>query len=255
MLNYSNNLASITFNRPEKRNAFSSDMLRQLSDALDELEHRNDHSVLVLRGSNSHFCSGWDFNEFEKMRSKGQKSLQNEFHEHLGILNKLERHSKLVVALIEGSVAGFGFSLAARCDITLGASDCLFALPEIKLGIVPAIVMIDLHRLVTPKIAMDWLASGRVISPEEALHHGLLSRIIPPNVSFEEAIENTLKEFSEKSPLVIEKIKSTLHEFASCSQFETEKLASKVAADSIFDSTAAEGLAAFKEKRKPDWPR
>ncbi len=254
-LNFSDRLATITFNQPQKRNAFSSDMMKQFDEAIDTVSKKNNCNVLVLRGADGNFCSGWDFDEFEKMRSEGQKSLQNEFHKHLEILDKLERHSKLVVALIEGSVAGFGFSLAARCDITLGASDCHFSLPEIRLGIVPAIVMIDLHTLVTPKIALDWLASGRVISPEEALHHGLLSRIIPPNVSFEEAIENTLKEFSEKSPLVVEKIKSTLHDFASCSPIETEKLASEVAADSIFNSTAAEGLAAFKEKRKPNWPR
>ena len=245
-LNYSNQLASITFNRPEKRNAFSSDMLRLLSDALDELEQKNDHSVLVLRGSNGHFCSGWDFNEFEEMTEKGLEHLENTFLEHLSILNRLEAHSKLVISIVEGSVMGFGFSLMARSDITLCASNSHFAFPELDIGIVPSIVMIDVHRFVNPKTALEWVTSGRQISAEEVAQVGLVSKLIPPSSSFNEVVDTTIKEIAKKSPEAISITKSTFHKFGSLSPSEIEKLASQVAADSLCNPIMLKSAKAIK---------
>lgn len=154
-------VANITLNRAKQRNAFTSAMIEALDTMLDKIDADKNCRVIVLRGKGGHFCSGWDFNDIHAMRSRGDDALQQQFKTNLEVLNKLENHSRVTISLVEGAVMGFGFSLVARSDIVLAPESCVTALPEIALGIVPAIVMVDAQRVLPQKTALEWVLSGR----------------------------------------------------------------------------------------------
>ena len=246
-------LAHIRFNRPRQRNACTSDMMAALDDALDSLAEDSNCRVIVIRGNGGHFCAGWDFNELSKLRGQGKQALKDQFAANLGLLEKIERHPKIVVSVVEGSVMGFGFSLVVRSDIALAADSCRFALPEIALGIVPAIVMTDVRRTVPPKFALDWLLSGRTLDPGEALQAGLVSRVFP-QAEFEQGVGSDLERIAGYSASVLGHAKQLHRQLGDLPGSEGEQLTIDAAIEALNSPSAAEGIAAMQEKRRPRWP-
>ena len=251
-LSVAQGIASIRFDRPEQRNAFNSNMITALGEALDQLADTPDCRLIVLRGSGGHFCAGWDFHELTRMQAQGEGALRDQFAANLAVLDELERHPKVVICLLEGSAMGFGFSLVARSDVVLATDSCQLALPEIALGIVPAIVMLDVQQAVTPKFAVDWLLSGRRLGAEEALRAGLVSRVFPAG-EFDTAVEAALQQIVGYSPTVLSQTKALFAQLAR-SRGEGAQLAIDTAIAALNSPAAQEGLAALQEKRKPRWP-
>ena len=169
---------TVTLNRPDKRNALSFDMIAGLAEAMARAELEAAVRVVVVRGAGKDFCAGADLQEL--LASADRSIDENERDAlHLGeVFLAMRRLPKPVVAVVQGRALAGGAGLATACDLVLAGSSASFGYPEIERGFVPAMVMTMLRRAVGEKRAFELVATGRVVTAEEALALGLVSRVI-----------------------------------------------------------------------------
>lgn len=170
---------TLTLNRPDKRNALSSALLRSIARELERADLDPAVRVVVLRGAGKDFCAGADLEEL--LASADRSPAENE--EAALVLGQvfiqIRQISKPVVAVIHGRALAGGAGLVTGCDIALARESAQIGYPEIQRGFVPAMVMTMLRRVVGEKLAFDLAATGRVLSAGEAAALGLISRAIP----------------------------------------------------------------------------
>ncbi len=179
-------IAVLTVNRPEKRNALNLALVQRLSDRLDELLKDADLRAVVICGAGDKaFVAGADIAELQKRDAEESLAGINS-----GLFRKIEEFPWPVVAAIHGWALGGGMELAMACDIRIAAPSARFGQPELKLGILPAAGgMHRLPALVGMGVAKDLVLTGRILSADEALGFGLISRIVPENELLEHALE------------------------------------------------------------------
>lgn len=179
-------IAVLTIHRPEKRNALNLALVRRLSDRLDELLEDVHLRAVVIRGAGEKaFVAGADIAELEKRDAEESLAGINS-----GLFRKIEEYPWPVVAAIHGWTLGGGMELAMACDIRIAAPSARFGQPELNLGILPAAGgMHRLPALVGMGVAKDLVLTGRILTAEEALGFGLISRIVPENELLEHALE------------------------------------------------------------------
>lgn len=170
---------TLTLNRPDKRNALDTPTLDALHAELQRADLDAEVRVVAIRGAGKDFCAGADLGEL--LASAGQTPEQNrEAAMHLGgLFVRMRELPKPVVAVVHGRALAGGAGLATACDLVLASAGSQFGYPEIQRGFVPAMVMTMLRRLTGEKRAFDLAATGRVLSAEEAMEAGLVSRVIP----------------------------------------------------------------------------
>ena len=172
-------ILTLTLNRPEKRNALSSELIELLHRSLDQADLDADVRVVLLRGAGKDFCAGADLDEL--LASVDHPPAANEAAAlRLGLLfSRIRELPKPVLAVVQGRVLAGGAGLATACDLVLAGSGSQLGYPEIQRGFAPAMVMTLLRRLVGEKVALDLVLTGRVLSAEEARAVGLVTRVVP----------------------------------------------------------------------------
>lgn len=170
---------TLTLNRPDKRNALDTPTLDALHAELQRADLDAEVRVVAIRGAGKDFCAGADLAEL--LASAGHTPEQNrEAAMHLGgLFVRMRELPKPVVAVVHGRALAGGAGLATACDLVLATASAQFGYPEIQRGFVPAMVMTLLRRLIGEKRAFDLAATGRVLTADEALEAGLVSRVIP----------------------------------------------------------------------------
>ena len=171
-------VASVTLNRPDVRNALSATLIRELEQALGALEADPAARVIVLSGAGDKaFCAGAD------LKGVGDRGTTLQARESFGglarVLEAMARMRTPVIAKVHGFALAGGCGLAAGCDIVVAADDAVFGLPEIKIGLLPLIVMAPILRSVGRKRGMLMILSGEQVSAREAYEMGLVSRLVP----------------------------------------------------------------------------
>jgi methylglutaconyl-CoA hydratase len=169
---------TLTINRPERRNAIDGATADLLHAAV--LAVRDDPScrVIVITGAGRAFCAGWDIQAIAELRGLDAPEVERSFERNRGLLEDLERAPQATIASVHGAVMGFGLGLVASCDIAVAAESTAVGLPEIALGVVPALVMVDLFERLPEKVALDWLLSGERRTAAQGLAAGLFSRVV-----------------------------------------------------------------------------
>jgi enoyl-CoA hydratase len=177
-------LATITLNRPEKRNALSHAVRLELAEALSELEPDDAISVAILTGAPPVFCAGFDLSEFQP----GKDVFQDPAVWTSGQLmhERLQLFGKPLVAAINGPALAGGFDIAVQCDVRIAADTAVFGHPEIKFG-APTLFTI-LSQIVGGAVARDLALSGRRIDAAEAHRVGLVSKVVPAADVLDEAV-------------------------------------------------------------------
>jgi methylglutaconyl-CoA hydratase len=170
---------TITLNRPDKRNALSSEVIEQLHQALERVDLDPEARVVLVRGAGKDFCAGADLDELlasaERAADENEKSARR-----LGeLFLRIRELPKPVIALVQGRALAGGAGLATACDLLLASKRSQLGYPEIQRGFVPAMVMVILRRLVGEKLALDLVLTGRVLTSDEALAAGLVTRVLP----------------------------------------------------------------------------
>src|ERR1700723_1599655 len=178
-LAYESGVATITLNRPDKRNAISFDLIDDLLRALDEVE-KSDAIVLILTGAGKAFSSGMDLENLKALIGRSPEQNLQDSETMVRLFRALYEFPKVTIAAVNGAAIAGGTGLALLCDFTLAVPEAKFGYTEVRIGFVPAIVSTFLLRQVGEKQARDLLLTGRLFDAAEAVRLGLVSEIVPP---------------------------------------------------------------------------
>lgn len=171
-------VATVSLNRPEKRNALDDRTVAELKDALARAESDDNVRVVLLRGEGPDFCAGADLAQLEKIAA-GSGPLENlDDASALGdLLSRMRRLNLPIVGAVHGHAFAGGAGLATACDLVVASADAVFGYPEVHLGFVPAMVMALLRRVTSEKVAFELVTRGDKIGADEAHRIGLANRI------------------------------------------------------------------------------
>lgn len=173
-------IATITLNRPEKRNALSDALRRQVAAAVEDVGADDSVSVAILTGAGTAFCAGFDKSEFGDATGADVPGAGGEFgsaESGLIMHERLQNFPKPLIGAINGPAMGGGFDIAVQCDVRIASEDAVFGHPEIKFG-APTMFTI-LSYIIGGAAARDLCLSGRGVDAEEALRLGLASKVVP----------------------------------------------------------------------------
>lgn len=251
LLESSGHLATITLNRPEKRNAISTEMIADIFSALDTIE-RSHARVVILTGAGKAFCAGMDLALLAEIANNSPEQNMEDSRRMARMFRRVWSYSKPMIAAVNGVALAGGCGLATLCDFTLAVPEAKFGYTEVKLGFLPAIVSVFLTRQIGEKRARDLLLTGRLLEASEAREIGLVTEIVPP--------ERLLERARELADLLIAASPSSL---TRAKRLLTSAAASSIDADlerAVLENARIrctpdfrEGLASFLEKRKPVW--
>ena len=241
----------ITLNRPKALNALSPDLMRELSKAVDVFEADSQIGCIVVTGSDKAFAAGADIKE---MKSKSYMDVyMSDFI--TAEWERIARCRKPVIAAVAGYALGGGCELAMMCDFILAADNAKFGQPEINLGIIPGAGGTQrLPRFVGKSKAMEMalLGQSRMMDAEEAERSGLVSRILPLADLIEEAIK-TAQKISELSQPIVMMAKESVNRAYETTLSEGVRFERRLFHSAFATDDQKEGMAAFSEKRKPDF--
>lgn len=247
-------VAILTLNRPEKRNALSRALMAEFSDALDALRAAPKIRAVVLAAEGSAFCAGMDLKEaMAKGQGASMESSRASVEDTQAIadlIDQIHKFPRPIVAAVQGDALGGGAGLALACDLVVLAESARIGYPEVRRGVVAAMVMHDLVRQVGARRAREILLTGKPIESGQALAWGLVNRVEPVGRCREAAIA-LAQEFTDCAPMALATTKHLLDE-ASARPRDLRAAAAISAA--VRDSDEArEGMRAFLEKRAPQW--
>jgi methylglutaconyl-CoA hydratase len=188
-------VATLTLNRPDKRNALDRRMMAELRAALVECDLAADVRVVVLRGAGKDFCAGLDLEELLASADLAPEENERRAMELGEIFLALRQLPKVCVAVVEGRALAGGCGLASACDLVVARTGAQFGYPEIHRGFVPAMVLTMLRRAVGEKRAFDLAATGRLVVAEEAEQLGLVSRVVAAE-QFEEEVNRLIAQLA-----------------------------------------------------------
>ena len=251
-LAFDNGVATITLNRPEKRNAISFELIDDLLRALDEVA-KSDAIVLILTGAGKAFCSGMDLDNLKALLGRSPEQTLKESHTMVRLFRSLYEFPKVTIAAVNGAAIAGGTGLALLCDFThLAVPEAKFGYTEVRIGFVPAIVSTFLLRQVGEKQARDLLLTGRLIGAEEAARLGLIREVVAPENLMARGRELAAL-LMENSPASLRATKQLLTDHAR-TQLDAQ-IESAVRENAAIRTTAdfREGITSFLEKRKPVW--
>jgi methylglutaconyl-CoA hydratase len=251
-LELAGDIATITLNRPEKRNAITAQMIEELLAALDECE-KPPTRVVILTGAGKAFCSGMDLEALRAIASQSPEQNLEDSRRMARMFRRIYSYPKPLVAAVNGPALAGGCGIATLCDFTLAVPEASFGYTEVRIGFIPAIVSVFLLRQIGEKRARDLLLTGRIFGAEEAHKMGLVNEIVP-----HERLLPVARELAASlvawSPTSLARTKALLVKY-----FEAEldrELELAVQENARIRATAdfREGLTAFLEKRQPKWP-
>ncbi|MDA0987269.1 MAG: enoyl-CoA hydratase/isomerase family protein [Bacteroidetes bacterium] len=237
----------ILLNRPEKKNALNIQLLTELKSALNNLENDNSQRVVILKGAGNLFCAGLDLKEASDF-TKSEESA----HALSDVLLALYYSPLVTICAVQGAAIAGGCGIMTACDISISSKDAIFGYPEVKRGIIAALVMSYLIRQVGEKIARELLLTAKMIDSTRALEIGLLNKVVE-----EEKLSETAENYADQILLG-----------GTNSVVETKKFMNSISPTELRDDVnkalslhkvmrksneASEGINAFLEKRKPSW--
>lgn len=246
-------VAVLTLSRPEAANSFNAAVIAELTTQFSRVAARPGIRCLVIRGSGKHFSAGADL---QWMKSAATLSYEENLTDAGRLTAMFESLAHLKVptlALVNGSAFGGALGLIAACDIAVASSDAKFALSEVKLGLLPAVILPYLARRLQPASLRRFALTGRPFSASEALTCGLVARVVPRD-DLEYAGREELAALLAGSPLAQSEFKTLFHHLSQ-SNFAQGKETAESIARLRTSPSGQDGLAAFFEKKSAPWAR
>ena len=239
----------ITLNRPNVLNALSTPLVRELGDALAAFEADAAIGAMVLTGSEKAFAAGADIKEMQSKNWPGTYSEDFITAEWESILSC----RKPVIAAVAGYALGGGCELAMMCDFIIAADTARFGQPEIQLGVTPGAGGTQrLTRFVGKSKAMEMCLTGRMMDADEAERSGLVSRVVAADRLVDEAVETAQKIAGMSLPVAL-MVKEAVNRSYEVSLSEGVRFERRLFQATFGTADQSEGMAAFVEKRKPDF--
>ncbi|MEM7775707.1 MAG: enoyl-CoA hydratase [Pseudomonadota bacterium] len=238
----------ITLNRPQALNALNSKLIEELGDALDQFERAETVRCIVITGSEKAFAAGADIKE---MQSKTFMDVYK--GDFIATWERVATVRKPVIAAVSGFALGGGCELAMMCDFIIASDTAKFGQPEINLGVSPGAGGTQrLTRFVGKSKAMDMCLTGRMMDADEAERCGLVSRIVPADQLLDEAIK-TAETIAAKSVPIVMMTKESVNRAYETTLAEGVRFERRLFHAMFATDDQKEGMAAFAEKRKPNF--
>jgi len=243
-----NMIGKIVLNRPEARNAFNTEMGKQIIDICQEIAKSDVRVVLLTSSDAKAFCSGADLKERNGIS-------EEEFHRHHEIFaemfNSIADLPQPVIAVVDGYALAGGFELALNCDMILASEKAVFGLPEVTRGIMPGGGGSRLlQRRVAVHLAKEWLFTGKLVKAEEANRAGLLNELTESFVLNTRAIE-LAESIAKNAPIAVQNCKSSVNSIQGRIEKEAREIEDDYYSRCLHTEDRFEGIRAFVEKRPP----
>jgi methylglutaconyl-CoA hydratase len=205
------NIARITLNRPDKRNALDDEMIGELRSALHASSEEASVHVVLLTGAGKDFCSGADLAGLKRIADAGVMENIADARRLADLFLEMRRHPRPIVAAVRGRALAGGCGIASAADIVIASESAQFGYPETKIGFVPAMVMAILRRSVSEKRAFELLVSGELVPARTALEIGMINRVFDEGV-FENEVESYVAQLATRSVSALALTKSLLYQ-------------------------------------------
>jgi enoyl-CoA hydratase/carnithine racemase len=241
----------LILDRPQRRNALTPSLLQALRDALARADRDESVRAICITGSGDEsFCSGMDLAAASEAFANGALAAHEARRVFAGLLADLSKLGKPVVAQVNGAALGGGLGLVAACDLAVAADDARFGTPEVGLGIFPYMALAPLSRCIGRRAALELCFTGRRIDAAEARAMGLVNRALP-RAELPAAADELLRSLCEKSPAAMRLGRRAFYATQDLPYEEQlEAMCAQLSINALAED-AAEGAAAFLEKRKP----
>ena len=242
-------VAVITMNRPEKRNALSLNMMRELDAALAAAGQDAAVRAIVLRGEGSAFSAGHDLRE---LLDRDGETYRVIFDACVALMARIAAIPQPVIAEVEKVATAAGCQLVAACDLAVASTEATFATPGVRIGLFCSTPMVPLSRAIGRKRAMEMLLTGKPIDARTALDWGLINRVVAPESLHAETLA-LAREIATASATVVGIGKAAFYAQIDLNQAAAYDYTKQVMTTNALEADAHEGISAFLEKRAPRW--
>lgn len=244
---------TLCLNRPDKRNALNENLVSALQEALTSAADRSESRVVVLTGAGESFSAGADLASLRAMRDAGPMTNQQDSRHLADLFRQIYQHSMPVIAKVNGHAMGGGCGLAAVCDFSYAAEGAKLGFTEVRLGFVPAIVMVFLRRKLGETEARDLLLRGQLVDADDAAERGLVTRALPEE-ALGEAVDDLAAELArETSGSAVALTKQMLARVPGMGLDEALDYAVQMNAFARGTDDCQAGVAAFLNGESPPW--
>ena len=244
-------VCTLTLNRPQQYNALSEELLAALIAALDQVAVNDQVRVVILAANGKAFCAGHDL---KQMRANDDHGYQHElFSQCSTMMQKLVGLPQPIIARVQGMATAAGCQLVASCDLAVAADTCQFAVSGIRLGLFCSTPAVALTRNISRKRSMRMLLTGEFINAETALEYGLLNDVVSAE-ALDQCVADLATEIASRPKNAIRLGKRLFYQQLEQNLPQAYELATDAIAGNMMLDEAREGIDAFIEKRKPNWP-
>jgi methylglutaconyl-CoA hydratase len=251
ILEFSGEIAKITLNRPDKRNAINTQMIAELQTALDTIE-KSHSRVVIVTGAGKAFCAGMDLEMLSAITKQSAAENQDDARRIAKLLRRIWSFPRPTIAAVNGAAYAGGCGIATLCDFTLAAPEAKFGYTEVKIGFLPAIVSVFLTRQIGDKRSRDLLLTGRLVEATEAKEFGMVTEVVPGEQLMNRALA-LADDLIAASPSSLTRAKHLLTSAAAAGVDHDLERAILENARIRCTPDFKEGVASFLEKRKPVW--
>ena len=246
---HSPQITVVTLNRPERRNSLTIELLNELVASIKVASDQADERVLILRGAGAAFCTGLDLKE-----AADRKKAHMTAELVAKALTTLAETRLVTIAAVHGAAVAGGAGIMSACDFVVAAEKTKIGYPEVRRGLVAGLVMTFLRRQIGERNMRELVLGGELIDAERARGIGLVNRVVAPDQLMIEA-QKFADSVLQGAPNAIVQTKRLIEELWSTSVKEDVDLALKHHMRARESAEAREGIAAFNERRKPDWTK
>lgn len=249
LLEFEGQLAVVTLERPERRNALSLDLMLELTACLDSIAAKREARVVILQAAGRVFSSGHDLAE---MTGRGVDDYRRIFDVCTELMTKIQSIPQPVIAQVQGVATAAGCQLVATCDLAVASSEAAFATPGVKIGLFCTTPMVALTRAIGRKRAMEMLLTGRQIDAATAADWGLVNRVVPP-AGLAAETRKLAAQIAEASSFTVALGKQAYYRQIDLDQAGAYAYAKEVMSQNALAEDAQEGIGAFLGKRAACW--
>lgn len=248
-------IASITLNRPDKRNALNPELIAALKEAFSRAETDDQVKIILLQGQGDAFCAGADLAYLQKLQKFSYEENLADSVNLKDLFWQIYTTKKIVIAKVKGSAYAGGFGLATVCDLCFSTDDTPFSFTEVKIGFVPALVMVFLLRKIGDARARQMLLTGNIFTGKELVNTGLVYKTFS-----KENIDDEVNKFAKEmirsnSSDAVMLTKKALTDLESASLNDQLDQAAVTNAMARHQDYCKRGIAAFLNKEKIDWTK
>lgn len=246
------NIATITLNQPDLRNPLSGDSTAELVEAIKRADEDKEIKAIILTGAGKAFSAGGNLNGFKKSFETPVPQLHKEGRKSTELFKLGATVKKPLIAAVNGAALGGGTGLVAMCHIAIASSKAKLGLTELKLGIVPYVILPWVRRAVGERKVMEMMLTAEILSADQAKEINLVHRVVEPENLMEEA-RKIAKTIASHSPLAVELALDAFYNTQQMDFMKSFDYLSTLRIVSFRSEDLKEGASAFLEKRAPNW--